>query len=1154
MAAAPDPTDELAQAAAVLDFVESWHRDQQAGTPRSLAEYLTRCPGFDAAIAREFVALTTPATATADPTPAASHHGPYRLERQLGHGGQGTVWLATDTRLGRQVALKVLSSPSVPALAGRVERLRREALALARLAHPGICAIHEAELDGPTPYLAMQRIEGETLAALLQRRAAAVAPLPLSRAELRAWLEFFRAAALALHAAHSLGIVHRDIKPGNLMRTPDGAPVLLDFGLARDLDLHAHDVALTQSGELFGTLPYMAPELLAGGTAAARTDLYALAVTMYEVLAGRRPYHGATPDALRLSIQAGEATALDQLTPAAGRDVAVVVATAMEREPVRRYATAAAFADDLGRILSGEPIAARPLSHWTRLRRLMVRHPALCWSFVLLALGFVVATTLLTRLAHERTRLLALRQAHLASQLAAEQPGLALFAATEAARTARHPEIQDVLYRVLDQCWEEHALLDHASRSAIESTTVQITSDDRHLVRAMSDGSLQVVDLTRGVVETTWPGATARNRVVLGANDTILVGGADGLIRELDLATGDERRQWTLPAPAGSQVATITELAVAPHGHKLASCGADGTVAILDLGAGGVVACRGHHGGVTQATWSPDGRWLSTVGGKVVNVPPGDRFVRIFDAATGTPQHTFGPFAEFPRWAAWHRDGRRLAIAAEATAVTVHDLTTGTTQRLPHARPAHWVEFTPDGQQLVLASSAGLFVHDAASGELVASHTDFQERSVFRGAFAPDGHRLAVIAWDDTARLYDTRSWQVLQTYRGVMTRSLGLGWNHRGDRLYTVGGCLQSWYVGTRPFLPIATGLPGRLVSAQCSPRGDQIVAASATGTIQAWTFDLRRPLRSWQANGPLLDVRHAASGDTLLAIGDGRPAQLLPADGPAVPLGTSPATAGYALGRDRVALLVGSAVQVHDAASGALRHQIECHPTGIVASALHPSRPWLATGGRDRTFAVVDLDAGTLVHRSQPWAAGTVGEHEQVLALAFPPRGDRLWVSGEDLVVREVGLAPGFPTRSIRMAPTPGRVMASRDAASLYVSAMWSGRLYCYDTSSLALRSDHPARHSNLLVALELQPGSSLALSASKDGVVAVFDADRDELLSTIHATTGTLVTASFTPDGQHILTADAAGQLRLWPLDPLATAERVRPARHASHLRGR
>jgi serine/threonine protein kinase len=211
------------------------------------------------------------------------------LIRELGRGGQGVVWLAEDTRLGRKVALKVLNGLG-PGAENHLARFRREAELASKLEHPGICGVHDTGIEGGVPYIAMRYVDGETLADKLTRlcsrksngdsvsfltfgdsdpeQVPAAEPVTeakpsVNRAEIDRTILLFEQAAHAFHAAHEVGIVHRDIKPGNLMIEKDGHPILLDFGLARD-DSDDADPSLTQTGDLFGTPAYMSPEQITG--------------------------------------------------------------------------------------------------------------------------------------------------------------------------------------------------------------------------------------------------------------------------------------------------------------------------------------------------------------------------------------------------------------------------------------------------------------------------------------------------------------------------------------------------------------------------------------------------------------------------------------------------------------------------------------------------------------------------------------------------------------------------------------------------------------------------------------------------------------------------------------------------------------------------
>jgi serine/threonine-protein kinase len=269
--------------------------------------------------------------------------GPYRLIRRLGEGGMGVVHLAYDEGLGRRVALKLLRL-ATPAMR---ERLEREAHLHARVEHPAVCRLYQVGEHEGWPYLVMQYIEGETA-----DRALAQAPLDVV---LRAFVEL----ADGVHAAHLQGLIHRDLKPGNLMVARDEAgglhPYVMDFGLARD-DASG---SLTDAGVILGSPAYMAPEQIAGGWVDPRTDVYGLGASLFEVLAGRPPYLAESPAQAIARIQTEDPPLLRTLRPDLPRTLETILATTLARDPARRYPSAAAFRDDLKRLLSGQPILAR---------------------------------------------------------------------------------------------------------------------------------------------------------------------------------------------------------------------------------------------------------------------------------------------------------------------------------------------------------------------------------------------------------------------------------------------------------------------------------------------------------------------------------------------------------------------------------------------------------------------------------------------------------------------------------------------------------------------------------------------------------------------------------------------------------------------------
>ena len=345
--------------------------------------------------------------------------GPYAVVRELGRGGQGLVYLAEDTRLGRRVALKVLTSWGA-ATEQVVERFRREAAIASRLEHPGICTVYETGTAQGVPYMAMRLVEGESLSNRIASATAdgvsealsfidleddeefedTEADAPTSdtaaqttQAEILRIAKLMEAAARALHSAHEAGVIHRDIKPGNIMITPEGDPVLLDFGLARESD--GDQPALTQTGDIFGTPAYMAPEQLLAQRMQVdrRADVWALGVTLFECLCLKRPFEAPTRDGLYQQILHKDPPDLRKLNKSIPKDLAVIVQTATEKDRDRRYQTALDLAEDLRRFRAFEPIQAKPVSQLTKLVRWTQRNPAV--ATLTAALFLAMATGLI---------------------------------------------------------------------------------------------------------------------------------------------------------------------------------------------------------------------------------------------------------------------------------------------------------------------------------------------------------------------------------------------------------------------------------------------------------------------------------------------------------------------------------------------------------------------------------------------------------------------------------------------------------------------------------------------------------------------------------------------------------------------------------------
>ena len=318
--------------------------------------------------------------------------GPYRVLRLLGEGGMGAVYQAEQEHPRRMVALKVIK-PGF-ATAENLRRFQYESQALGRLQHPGIAQIYEAGTAdaglGPQPYFAMELIRGCAL-----NEYAEANQLPI-----RERLELMAKVCDAVEHAHQRGVIHRDLKPGNILVDETGQPKIVDFGVARLTESDVQHTRQTDLGQIVGTLAYMSPEQVLGDPLALdlRSDVYALGVIFYQLLTGKLPYdiqHRRLHEALE-AIREEEPAPLSSIQRSYRGDMDTIAAKAMEKDKTRRYASAGDLARDLRRYLNDEPITARPASATYKLQKFARRHKALVAGtatvFLVLSAGVVVST------------------------------------------------------------------------------------------------------------------------------------------------------------------------------------------------------------------------------------------------------------------------------------------------------------------------------------------------------------------------------------------------------------------------------------------------------------------------------------------------------------------------------------------------------------------------------------------------------------------------------------------------------------------------------------------------------------------------------------------------------------------------------------------
>jgi WD40 repeat protein len=881
--------------------------------------------------------------------------------------------------------------------------------------------------------------------------------------------------AEALAYAHGLGILHRDIKPSNLLLDRDGNVWVADFGLAKAVG--ADD--LTHTGDVVGTVRYMAPERFRG-EGDARADIYALGLTLYELLALRPAYIEADRTKLIHQVTQEEPLRLRRLNRRVPPDLETIVHKAMAREPGQRYATAGALAEDLKRFLDGRPIRARRVSAAERAWRWCRRNRMVAGLLLGIVVTLVAGTAVSIYFAIRATR---------GEWLARQNEDKALVSAGRADREAKHA--RDEAQRARDAKQLSDRRLYQAEINLAQQAWRDGQSDlVRHHLESLVPQRSEDPDL-RGF-EWYYLHRTGQSNLTLHGGTSVAfspdgqalaAGGLDGMVRVWESTTG--REVHTLRGHAH----IVFGVAFSPDGRTLASAGEDHTVRVWDAATGGAVrVLRGHTDQVQGVTYSPDGRTLASAGN--------DRTVRVWDAATGRELLTLRGHTHWVNGVAYSPDGRTLASACEDGTARVWDAATGRSVRIlsGHSGVAKRVAFSPDGRTLAAAYGDGVVkLWDAATGrELLALRG--HARWVNGVAFSPDGRTLASGGHDRSVRLWDVATGRELLILRGLAADVRGVAYSPDGRHLAAAGAdeTIMLWDVSADREAITLVGQADVVRGVAFSPDGRTLASGGDDGTVRVWDAAAGQEIRALRGHqAAVWSVSYSPDGRTL-------------------------ASASW-----------DHTVRLWDADTGREVRVLSGHTAKVLAVAYGPDGRTLASAGVDRSVRVWDADTGREVRVLR-------GHTDQVNGLSYSPDGRTLASAGSDRMVRLWDVATGQEVRVLRGHTDHVLGVDSSPDGGTLASASEDGAVNLWDVNTGQVVWALNGR-SALIRGVAFSPDGRTLAAACDDGTVQLWDAAMGRELLSLRGHAGPVFRVAFGPDGRTLAAAGFDHTVRLWDARP-------------------
>jgi len=1080
----------------------------------------------------------------------------YAIEKEVAQGGIGRVLSARDARLDRHVAVKVLLEES----GAYEDRFVREALVTARLQHPSIVPVYEAgRWPSGEPFYSMKLVSGKPLLDIIEATRSLDERLPL--------LTRVLAVADAMAYAHERRIIHRDLKPANILVGDHGETVLIDWGLAKDLnesnspsaaelgaDINApvpESNVLTMIGSVMGTPSYMPPEQAAGDAVDERADVYALGSILYHVLSGKQPYAGYNGMQTIMRVLEEPPQALEALQAGIPRDLLTIIEKAMHRDAAARYPTAKEFAEDLRRFLAGQLVGAHVYSSRERAIRFVRKHRT---AFSVAAVAFVLmvvsGAASIRRIVAERDRAESERhRAEQARKKSIEAEADATVRADELtlveARAAveRDPNAALAWLKALSPSfgkWNAARFIAADAWSRGTSTTWRnhqevinaavFSPDEKFLLTASDDHTARVVDLESGQsrlleghLDEVWSAAIASD------GKRAITGSKDNSMRLWDLTTGQTIRKFE------GHTAGLVYTRFSRDEKLLFTQSDDCTLRVWDVETGknriiasgpttslkSVVAPDDHH----FATAGVDGSvWHVELEGSEPKKIPALSVNNLTAQVAGIYPLAFSP------------DGRHIFAGGVDGQVRDWDLREEKL-RIWEGQTSSVVRIaiSPDGRQLVAASLDGsIRLWDRNTGK--SRTLPSQDANVSVLAFSPNGQKLVAAGYDKAARVIDLVTGQ-RRRFVGMQDVVTDARFTKDGNRIVVASadGAVRIFRLQQEAGRVLGQHSKG-VLGVDVSSRGDLVASGGKDGMVHLWPTnpENRHSLTLTGHVGPVPFVKFSPNGELLISSGfdgtvrlwDRAGHQIRAVSLPGVnsaKIAFSPLGHSVALGNSM------GLVQLWDIDTGVLRH-LGQQESAILHMAFSPDGKRLGTTSADKTAKVWDLEAGT--------AAELRGHEHIVVWISFSGDGKtiatgswdhrlRFWENGS-LEPRTYDVS-GFTVEGLSFLPNGTTLIGSNGGSAARLWDVASGKL-------LRIYRGHRGNITSLALA---QDGTVFA-TGSDDRTIRLYDLDTAESrVMGVHE--GAVRAVGIDPHGQWAVSAGDDGYVRMWaddlPRDPEA-----------------